>query len=503
MSKAWDEIFRFRWCLIALTLLALAARMQSMTTTMYSIDGYSSPSAKELSQFVMTQGRWGLAALLRLRGTLGYFGMDVVPSSLVLSTLLFTGAGFLYARVLSPRLSNVELFIFAALFTLHPFVTEFYTFSDATLDIAVAIFLAAVGFACASGRARPRLGMVIGGFLMVIALSIYQIPIAHLAIVGLLGAIAWGLQPDPAPAGSLRARDFVATGQFRALATVAASAVLYLASMRLVAYVFDIALDQGAALSWPVDLPAKADALGRAFSMAFLRLKGFTTPLASTLQAGVSIVAAAAIILTILRRRGAGMALAAIVLFAAAALCAVILPISFNTIWLAPRRLSAVSIFIAGVALLGRRCAQPAWVRHLLMIALVPLWIAYIGTSNRILYDQRRVNLWDAQEANRILARLEADPHFAAMRALVVLNGKAERRQALPTAIGDLNISALTIVSARLAVIAQTTGARFESASDDEQQAAEKYCATAELWPAAASVTIAGDLGIVCITHED
>jgi hypothetical protein len=471
---------------------------------MYSFDGYSpdSDNARALAEIVLTQGRWGLAALVRLRGTLGYFGMDVAPSSLIASTLLFTGAGFLYARVLSPKLSDIELFIFVALFTLHPFVTEFYTFSDATLDIAIAIFLAAVGFACASATVRPRLGMVVGCLLMVIALSIYQAPIAHMAVVGLLGVIGWELQLEPASAGLLRVRDFLATRQFRALATVAASAVLYFLSMRLVPRVFQIALDDRTKLSWPPDLGDKAHALEKAFRMAFLPLPGFMTPVASILLAGVLIVAAAAIILTILRRRGVGIALTSVALLAAAALCAVVVPISIKEIWLVPRVLSPISIFIAGVAMLGWRCARPPWIRHLLLIAMVPLLIAYIGTSNRILYDQRRVNLWDAQEANRILARLEADPHFDAMRALALVNGKWGRSQALSTMRGDMNVSALAVSWARLGLMAQATGDRFESATDEQRQAAEKYCATAEAWPAAASVTITGDLGVVCLPHE-
>jgi hypothetical protein len=215
------------------------------------------------------------------------------------------------------------------------------------------------------------------------------------------------------------------------------------------------------------------------------------------------IVAAAAIILKILSQRGVGMALASVALLAAAALSTVILPISITVIWLVPRVLSPISIFMAGVAMLGWRCARPAWIRHLLMIAMVPLLIAYIGTSNRILYDQRRVNLWDAQEANRILARLEADPHFDAMHALVLVNGVSERSQALSTMLGDMNVSAIGVRWAKHGLMAQATGDRFGSASEEQQQTAKKYCATAEAWPAAASVTITGDLGIVCLPHED
>jgi hypothetical protein len=298
-------------------------------------------------------------------------------------------------------------------------------------------------------------------------------------------------------------RDFLATRQFRALATVAASAVLYLVSTRLVPRFFHIALDERTRFAWPPDLADKAHALEKAFRMAFLPLPGLTTPVASTLQAVVLITAAAAVIVTIRRRRGVGMALASVALLAAAALCAVVPPIAIKEIWLAPRVLSPFSIFIAGVAMLGWRSARTAWVHHLVMIAMVPLWIAYIGTSNRILYDQRRVNLWDAQEANRILARLELDPRFGAVRALALMNGKWGRGQALSTMRGDMNVSAFAVSWSKPGLMAQATGDRFDSASDEQRQTAEKYCATAEAWPAAASVTIAGDLGIVCLPRQE
>src|SRR5271166_1729104 len=186
VCDVWSDVLRFRWVLIGLMFLEFIARAQSITTPMYSIDGYfANPDRTVATPLFLANGRWGLVAMLWLRGQLGYEGMDVVPSALILSVVLLTGAGFLYARILLKKFDAAELGIFVALFTLHPFNTELYTFSDATLDNTLAVFLVACGLTTA-GTMRSWLGVATGGFLMLIALSIYQLAIAHAVIVSML-----------------------------------------------------------------------------------------------------------------------------------------------------------------------------------------------------------------------------------------------------------------------------------------------------------------------------
>ncbi|MGA2795697.1 MAG: hypothetical protein ABSE69_19705 [Roseiarcus sp.] len=67
------------------------------------------------------------------------------------------------------------------------------------------------------------------------------------------------------------------------------------------------------------------------------------------------------------------------------------------------------------------------------------------------------------------------------MRALAPVNGKAERSQALSTMLRDMDISSFGVTDAKRWLIAQTTGARFGGASNEERQAAEKHCATADV----------------------
>ena len=91
---------------------------------------------------------------------------------------------------------------------------------------------------------------------------------------------------------------------------------------------------------------------------------------------------------------------------------------ALSTSWLVPRVIVGISIFSAGTIMLGWRVRDYPWsvvpdsVHGLLGVGVILLSIAYVGASNRILADQRRVNLLDAQKANRIVARWEGQPGF-------------------------------------------------------------------------------------------
>src|SRR5208283_2667167 len=150
--------------------------------------------------------------------------------------VLLIGAGFVYARVLFDKPDAIEVFVFTSLFALHPFNTEFYTFSDVTLIIMLAIFLAAVGLACANAGSRTWIGPAVGGLLLVLSASIYQTAFVDSAVVSLLclvgripasGAATTGLRLPLRYASIPQVRAFLGltaadTGRFRPLRSQAA-----------------------------------------------------------------------------------------------------------------------------------------------------------------------------------------------------------------------------------------------------------------------------------------
>jgi hypothetical protein len=502
LSEVREDLYRFRWAFVVLTLAGVVARAQAITAPMYSIDGYMvNYDPWGLYSLLLSNGRWGLVVLLRLREKLGYSGMDVIPSSLLLSIILFVGAGFFYARILLPKLKTAELLIFVTLFSLHPYNTEFFTFSDTTLNIALPMLLAPIGLTCVEATGRRWLGAGIGCLLMIIALSIYQLVLAHVAIVCLLAIIGQILRLDVAQRRTLHWSAIFAVPPIRALLLTAVAVVIFLVSAVAIARAYGITLAGRAALSGDFDLKEKAVALKTAFSMVFRPLPGLVSPAASALLIAVLAFAAIVILVSILRRSGVGMMLAGGLLLAVAALCSVGIPVAAHEIWLVPRVLSPFSIFTAGVITLAWRNLPLLGARYGMAAALIVLLTAYVGGSNRILYDQRRDNLWDMQQTNRIVARLEIDPQYRGLRALALVGGDWARSVPLPTANGDMNISAFATPWSKLGLVEQATGLRFAAPTAAEDKAAEHYCESANLWPAIDSVAIVGDLGIACLTH--
>jgi Glucosyl transferase GtrII len=245
------DIIRFRWALIAATVIALIARAQAITEPMYSVDGYAFLNRpEEWRTLLMANGRWGLVALLWLQTQIGYAGMGVVPSALILSTVCFVGAAFLYARILLTKIELPELLIFLTLFTLHPYNTEFFTFSDATLGISLPIFLAAVALACMESTVRPWRGAVLGGVFMVIALSIYQLALAHAVVVCLLSIVRRIANSDPSQARGRRWRLLIVSPPVRSLLTVVLAFVVLLLMTIAISRFSGIALARRAELSF-------------------------------------------------------------------------------------------------------------------------------------------------------------------------------------------------------------------------------------------------------------
>ena len=450
----------------------------------------------------MQNGRWGFVLTSWLLSQLGYAGMDVVPSALILSTALLIGAGFVYARVLFGEPGAFDVFVFISLFALHPFNTEFFTFSDVTLTITLAIFLASVGLACTNATARPWTGLAAGGFLLVLATSIYQLALVDAVVVGLLSLI--GRTPTIKPTQTRRRTllRYASLPQARGLFVLIAAAMAYLACTLAVRRIFGLALSErlGNALSFGGGERVK-------ILIASLRLvlkppAGLVTDLASSILIGLLLAAALAIVLDLLNR-GIIHAILGVLILLASGIVAVSLCAAEQSMYLTPRELSPFSIWAAGVIALGWHSTRLATVRYCLGFALALLLWSFVGSSNRILYDQWRSNLWDRQQANRILMRLEDNPGFRDIHALVLVNGNWRFGSELSTTIGDMNGSAFGTEWAKLPMMEQTTGFRFGEPSAKEAESAKEYCKAAGVWPSPDSAVIRDGVAIVCLPQPD
>jgi hypothetical protein len=62
-----------------------------------------------------------------------------------------------------------------------------------------------------------------------------------------------------------------------------------------------------------------------------------------------------------------------------------------------------------------------------------------------------------------------------------------------------MNISALSVPFAKVPLLTEVSGYDFKWATEDKATRGEIYCATKQPWPHSESVTIDGDLAIICL----
>ncbi len=194
-------------------------------------------------------------------------------------------------------------------------------------------------------------------------------------------------------------------------------------------------------------------------------------------------------------------ALVAASAIAAAVACAVAASLIGDVAWPAPRLLSPIALCIAALGLAGFRSAF-AGLRIGLVAAFTFIVAGYVGADASILFDQRRMNLWDHQEANRIIARLETDPGFGKVTSLAVVGRRKMHPLALATSSIDMNTSALGSPWSKLGLFEQATGYAFASPTDVQWQTAIDYCAHASVWPLPGSVGQVNELAIVCLPQR-
>jgi len=342
---------RFRWPLIVAGVLALLARAQGIATPMYSVDGWGGWDPGDYPLF-FEEGRFGFVLAQWLLRRVGYAGMDVVPSALVLSTVLLIGAGFVYARVLFDKPDAIEVFVFTSLFALHPFNTEFYTFSDVTLIIMLAIFLAAVGLACANAGSRTWIGPAVGGLLLVLSASIYQTAFVDSAVVSLLCLVGRIPASGAATTGLRLPLRYASIPQVRAFLGLTAAALAYVACTFASRPLLGFTLSDRFANALGAGVSNRLQILVASVRYALKPPSGIVPGLASAILVAVLLVAAAAIVRALLRRGVAHFVLGVFSLLASGAfavsLCAV-----EQFAGLTPRELSPFSIWVAGVAALG------------------------------------------------------------------------------------------------------------------------------------------------------
>ena len=489
MREHWDRI---RLAFIVGILVNLLARGQALFGSLYSIDGYfvAKKSFNDEIAYNLGDGRFLRALLWRLQELLGFAPLASETASLALATVAMVAAAILFGEAIFGKHARDKTMFLVVLLTLHPFITEYFYYGEVAFGLALSVLLAALAVRLTAPGLPLRTSIIASATAVVAALATYQVAIGFI-VAGFILASVMEASAEAGP--TLRRQIGVRTASF-VLGTGAYGLCL------LVLRLMHPAVQAGRAFS-----PGGAGLGGRLEGLWSAILQALAPPdgiVAAPVAAISGILVACGIVVIIIgigRRYGRFAAIAAFALVACALAAACAPAVLAKTPWLAPRLLSASSLVFATLAV---ACLPepPSWRRQVWMACAGILVLGYVAADASILFDQRRVNLWDHQLANRIVARLEEQPGYPSIRRLSLVGRLPAHPFPLQTADHDMNSSAFGAPWSKVGVIEQAAGLIFAQASEADMQIAKTYCAEHDPWPGPGSVTALSQLGIVCLS---
>ena len=317
-------------------------RGQALFGALYSIDGYffARMGYDDQVAYNLRDGRILRALLWRLQEALGFSPLASESASLILATGTIVAAAMFFADALFAVHGRVEIISFVLLFTLHPFLTEYFYYGEVSFGIALSVLFAAISVWLVARERLSFVASVASSAAVFAALATYQTAIGFI-LSGFLIETACEARKGDGILGR--------AGLHRAAALIAGCAtyglsLLVLRGLRQ-AVAGGRAFSEGGA-----SFGERLHALGQAALSALVPNQGIlATPVAAT-----SIFLATCGLLALAtgawRRRGPLTAFAASGLAALALVVACIPSVLSPTPWLATRLLSPSTFVFAALA---------------------------------------------------------------------------------------------------------------------------------------------------------
>jgi hypothetical protein len=498
------------WALLLLALLALAGRGGALSPA-YSNDDYLWIQVDHLPwQKLVAEGRFGAALLFR---GLEYLGAGPQWASTLLGVLHLLSWPVLALATLrfwGRRIDGAAALLAAAIVSCHPFATELFTYRTAQVAHLFAFGLVAGTLVPLAASRRSRWGVAVA---MAVAISVVQTALHVAVMIGLTGLALWcarlaRLADDRQPAMEPRvpAAPVESLGRRSAwlLAGSTAASLLYAFLSTVIVAFSDVRYEDRVAFLAASDLTARWNEGAEALLRRTLHPGPLLPWGAVAAQSGLLVLGLG---LLGLRSVCAGTARARRFYLLSVAWIGLAGLWTLGSMWVlrdfhpSPRVTFQVAIGWAALLLLGSELARSRWVGRALVAISALLVLSYLGTSNRILADQQRLNLRDQLKANRILADLEKESGFGEVSRLAVVGGDWAYPASLRTLDGLMNVSAF-YSSARTAIFVEVSGRNFGEATAQDEARARAECAERQPWPSPEGVVVGGELAMVCLERR-
>lgn len=510
-TEIWRNIQLF---LIGLGFV-LAAKGIALFPLGYSVDSYpklvamsedtnagAGTHAELLFRELMGQGRIGQWALNEALAALGIIGPGGNTLYVLLAMCCYVGVGVLLCRLWRIDDSLGVQVCIVAVFALHPYHAEIFTFREATLTVGLALLLSMLGIVVAKPRPSQ---WVIAITLIVLSLTLYQVAINYviiaLAILSLL-ELTPSCTLGTVGGANLHTRTHFPQQFLARTSAVVAAVILYLPIYKLSQASVSHTEEHTRGDILPlVEMPERVWHSIKVVGHVFLSPEPIMP-----ITVKLLILTLSALAIGLLARKIWGRAnpqrymMLAIVLsiLGLAGFFILGITIPLKNWQVSNRTLSAVSVLLAGFLALVAKNGGARTTRAVFFMVYILLF-SFVGVNNVVFSEQLRLNQRDLATASRMISRLEANAKFKAVKKIVVIGFRRDYALRFLTAEAQ---SAFSQPWSKANIIQEISGYKFQSPSPENISQAEDYCRDVQPWPDRTSITVLGDTGVICLSNN-
>jgi hypothetical protein len=427
-------------------------------------------------------GRPGAALLLYLLAKLGGAQPHAFIPLAAAATALMAYCGYLVAHRLLEMEDERAIALVGTLFAIYPYFAEIFTFRITAGLYALGLSMALAAVVCA---APSRRRVAASAALLAAAMTINQSVVSVVFSLLLLAA-----------ACQFGRHTRAWKRLFAGFAAIALALAFYAGVAKLIALGAQVSLSTRTEMLGVSEIPLR---LRQIWALA-VRVYAGPEPVIPAAAKAIPLVLWALLAAVSIRRSvrdAAGLgAVAAAMSISVAGI------VTVTREWHTPPRVLAQSVCLLLVPFCVLLTAPGVWLRRMATICAFVLAFSYALSSSRVLQDQSRLNEKDRALATRIIARIEALPEFGGARRMAIVNSRWNYPDDNIVLWGDMNTSALYSPFASALFVRELAGWTISPAyGPADADTAQRYCREHESWPAPESVTIIGDLAVVCATH--
>ena len=488
--------------------IAVAARGSMLFPLNYSEDTYRFLNYPEGADFALFASEMRAFAypLIKFLEAIG----AQYPYAGALWPLLFTAAlvyaGLVSMRIWLPTAGSSTFIVGGCLFALFPYQSDYLSFHNAAPFF---FFYLTLGWSALYFAPRSRFTMALALPALAFVVSV-QILFGFLFLVvfieAMIWAYAWSLKPKLSrPEIWNSAKPWAIR-----LTLLFAAAIIYVVVSKFIMVIFGVASGSRLEMSVLTDYPEKM-VLYAKLSFFFLFKGEVGIPFAIKLvQLALLGAIGFAGLVALFTKNGFGFPrlvmwtmLTGVTVCAVGACMGVMLPIKNAYVLMCPRTLSALSAYWAGVFALALFVASGRG-RTVVLILGAFLAFGYAVNANRQAVDHARITQRDRLVASRMVERLCQLPQFDFVRTVVLVGAQHTfNTDRVSTSTGGFNVSSLYRYWSSTAVLREVSGTPFEYPSDADRELAEQVAVGKPEWPAAGSVFIEGDMGVVVLPKRE